>query len=72
MDIDDARRAAIAAGLSRLTDSDLALLAKSLASNTVLAARLPADLHWSEEIAPALRLADRGPRGEAGRKDTDA
>ena len=63
MERDDGRGAAERAGLFRLTDADLALLAKSLEANRILAERLPKDLHWSEEIAPALRLEDKGVRG---------
>lgn len=64
MQQDDVRRAAVAAGLDRLTEADLQLLARSLAANSALSARLPKDLHWSEEIALVLRLHDRGVRGE--------
>jgi hypothetical protein len=64
MDLDEARRAATVAGLTSLTEGDLALLAKSLDANLVLSQRLPLDLHWSEEIAPVLRLVDKGPRGD--------
>ena len=64
MSNDDARRAATAAGLDRLTEADLALLAKSLDANRTLQRAAARDLHWSEEIAPVLRLADTGPRGE--------
>lgn len=64
MNLDEAHRAAAAAGLDRLTDADLALLTKSLDANRTLRQRLPADLHWSEEIAPVLRLADMGQRGK--------
>ena len=60
---DDARKAAADASLYRLTDADLDLLAKSLAANAQLSVRLPKDLHWSEEIAPVLRLQDKGARG---------
>ena len=63
---DDARTAAATAGLHQLTDADLDLLAKSQAANAQLNARLPKDLHWSEEIAPVLRLNDRGPQGQGG------
>ena len=72
MNSDDVRRAAAAAGLTRLTDADLALLAKSLDANASLATRLPKDLHWSDEIAPVLRLADAGPRGENGGGNTSS
>ena len=67
---DDARKAAVAAGLNGLTEADLGLLAKSLVANRALSRRLPQDLHWSEEIAPVLRLEDRGARGDAPKRGT--
>ena len=69
---DDARKAAAAAGLTRLTDADLALLARGLDANRALRKRLPTDLHWSEEIAPVLRLDDAGQRGEQRGKGNGA
>ena len=60
----DPKAAARVAGLNRLTESDLRLLAKSLDANRALVQRLPKDLHWSEEIAPVLRLANKGERGQ--------
>lgn len=63
MSSSDPRAAAEAAGLDRLSEADLRLLEKSLEANRTLAKRLPKDLHWSEEIAPVLRLRDRGERG---------
>ena len=60
---DDVRRAAAAAGLERLTEADLDLLARSIVANREMISRLPRDLHWSEEIAPVLRLRDQGVRG---------
>ena len=70
MQRDDVRRAATDAGLDKVTEADLALLARSLEANQALGQRLPKDLHWNEEIAPVLRLEDNGPRGEGveGRK----
>ena len=65
MDREDARKAAAAAGLHRLTEPHLDQLAQCLVANTKLMRQLPKDLHWSEEIAPVLRLADAGPRGDA-------
>ncbi len=69
---DEAHRAAAAAGLNHLTESDLAWLAKSLDANRALRARLPKDLHWGEEIAPVLRLADKGARGDQPAKGSGA
>ena len=64
MSLPDPKAAAKAAGLDRLTEADLLLLAKSLEANRALMQRLPKDLHWSEEIAPVLRLRDKGERGQ--------
>ena len=61
---DGARKAAEAAGLRRLTDADLDLLAKSLHANQVLRARLPGDLHWSEEPAHVFRLTANAETGK--------
>jgi hypothetical protein len=55
-DEERAREVAAAAGLARLTDEQLAQLAKSIASTRELAAKLPKDLHWSEEMAQVFRL----------------
>jgi len=55
-DEERARDIAAAAGLSRLTDEHLAQLAKGVASIRELAAKLPKDLHWSEETAQVFRL----------------
>ena len=63
MDRGDVRAVAAKAGLHKLTEDDLRLLSKSLAANAKLAGHLPKDLHWSEEIAPVLRLQDKGVRG---------
>jgi hypothetical protein len=65
MSQNDPKSVAASAGLDRLSEADLRLLAKSLEANRALVKRLPKDLHWSEEIAPILRLADEGPRGGA-------
>lgn len=56
MDKDHAREIAEADGLTRLSDKHLDQLAQAVASARELAGRLPKDLHWSEEIALALRL----------------
>lgn len=55
--MDDPRRLATAAGLTRLDEKHLAQLGEGMASARELAARLPKDLHWGEEIAIAFRLA---------------
>ena len=51
-----ARQIATAAGLTRLDERQLAQLALSVASARELAAKLPKDLHWSEESALVFRL----------------
>ena len=58
MTIDEkhARLVATAAGLTKLDETHLAQLALSVASARELAAKLPKDLHWSEEIALVFRL----------------
>ncbi|HEY5832134.1 MAG: hypothetical protein ACAH24_23170 [Hyphomicrobiaceae bacterium] len=52
-----ARELAAAAGLTKLDEKHLAQLAQGIASARELAAKLPKDLHWGEEIALAFRLA---------------
>ena len=47
---------AAAAGLPRLSDKHLDQLQKSWASARELAAKLPKDLHWSEELSLTFRL----------------
>lgn len=54
---------AAAAGLPRLSDKHLDQLQKSWASARELAAKLPKDLHWSEELSLTFRL----PRPAAGK-----
>ena len=51
-----ARLIATAAGLTKLDGKHLAQLAQSVASSRELAAKLPKDLHWSEEIALTFQL----------------
>jgi hypothetical protein len=60
-----ARELATAAGLTRLTEKHLAQLGEGIASARELAAKLPKDLHWGEEIAIAFRLA---PPPEGGKR----
>ena len=60
MDDDRAREIATAAGLTKLDEKHLAQLALSVASARELAAKLPKDLHWSEEIALVFRLPAPG------------
>jgi hypothetical protein len=45
---------------ARLTKVDQKQLAAAVASARTLTARLPRDLHWSEEIALAFRLPTPG------------
>jgi hypothetical protein len=56
MDTDRAREIAVSAGLGKLDNKHLDQLVKSIASTRELGAKLPKDLHWSEEIALAFRL----------------
>lgn len=56
-DASDVRRIAAAAGLAGLEEGHLEQLAQGIASARELAAKLPKDLHWSEEIALTLRLS---------------
>ena len=51
-----ARLIASTAGLTKLDAKQLAQLALSIASARELAAKLPKDLHWREEIALTFRL----------------
>jgi hypothetical protein len=52
----DPRRLAAAAGLTKFGEKHLAQLAQAIASADELSAKLPKDLHWSEEIALVFRL----------------
>jgi|GEM_PF-5718812 len=61
---EEAGRLALAAGLVRLDDKHLAQVARAIAGARELAAQLPKDLHWSEEMALVFRL----PASEGGRK----
>ena len=61
-DESDVRRVAIVAGLPKLDGKHVPQLAQAMASTCDLGAKLPKDLHWSEEMALTFRLA---PRGEA-------
>ena len=62
MENDRARQLAASAGLAKLDEKHLAQLTQSVASARELAAKLPRDLHWSEEIALVFRLP--GPGGD--------
>jgi hypothetical protein len=62
MDKRQARRMAVAAGLTRLEEKHLVQLARSAEAARELAGNLPKDLHWSEEIALTFRLP--GPRAK--------
>ena len=55
---DRAREIAGAADLTALDGKHLAQLANAVASGRELSAKLPKDLHWSEEIALVFRLPD--------------
>jgi hypothetical protein len=55
-----ARALAEAEGLTRLDGKHLAQLAQGVASARELAAKLPKDLHWSEESALVFRLPSSG------------
>ena len=59
---DDERAQQVAAltGLTKLEAKHLAQLANSVASAREAGAKLPKDLHWSEEIALIFSLPDRG------------
>jgi hypothetical protein len=59
---------AAAAGLPRLSDKHLDQLQKSWASARELAAKLPKDLHWSEELSLTFRL----PRPAAGKPKSES
>jgi hypothetical protein len=59
---------AAAAGLPRLSDKHLEQLQKSWASARELAAKLPKDLHWSEELSLTFRL----PRPAAGKPKSES
>jgi hypothetical protein len=56
VDTDRVRALATAAGLTKLEEKHLAQLAQGLASAQDLAAKLPKDLHWSEESALVFKL----------------
>lgn len=56
MEHDHAKAIAASAGLTKLGDEHLAQLSQAIASSRELAAKLPKDLHWSEEIALTFRL----------------
>ena len=60
MENDCARRIALAAGLTALDEKHLTQLANSVVSGRELSAKLPKDLHWSEEIALTFRLPSSG------------
>jgi hypothetical protein len=56
MNRDAARRLAGELGLTRLDGATLDQLASSAEDNRAASAKLPKDLHWSEEIALAFAL----------------
>jgi len=56
MSEDNAKSLAAALGLAKLDAGQLAQLAKSIESGREAAAKLPKDLHWSEESALVFRL----------------
>ena len=56
MTSDEARRLAQSLGLTKLSGSDLDLLAQGTRSNIATTALLPKNLHWTEEPAHVFRL----------------
>lgn len=60
MSRDEAAKAAAACGLTMLEPKHLDQFAASAESIRALAAKLPKDLHWTEEPALVLNLAGRG------------
>lgn len=56
METSDAQRIASEHGLNRLTAAHLEQFASVTENGRKLAARLPKDLHWSEEPAHVFRL----------------
>ena len=59
-DDERARQIAALTGLAKLQAKHLAQLANSVASARDASAKLPKDLHWSEEIALVFRLPAPG------------
>lgn len=59
MDKDELDRRARALGLERLAGDHAAALERALENGTVMASRMPADLHWTEEPAHIFSLAPR-------------
>lgn len=62
MDREDFRRRAIACGLEKLEDAHLEQFAQGARTTRDLAARLPKDLHWTEETALTFSLVGKGGR----------
>ena len=62
MDREDFRRRAIACGLEKLEDAHLEQFAQGARTTLDLAARLPKDLHWTEETALTFSLVGKGGR----------
>lgn len=60
---EDAKRIAEENGLGKLNEKQLAQLVKSRAGTRGLTARIPKDLHWSEEPAVSLSLVPSKRRG---------
>ncbi len=58
-DESELRRAAAAMGLPKLDGKHLTQLEQAMVSTRDLGARLPKDLHWSEELALTFRLSPR-------------
>ena len=58
----DLRRTAEAYGLPKLDEKQLEEFGRGIEATRTLAARLPKDLHWSEESALILRLVGKGER----------
>lgn len=62
MNRDDLRRRANACGLEKLEDAHLEQFALGARTTRDLAARLPKDLHWTEETALTFSLVGKGGR----------
>ena len=62
MSREELRRAAIEHGLPNLDEKQLDEFARGLEAKRKLAAKLPNDLHWTEEPALTLSLVGKGGR----------
>ncbi len=62
MDREDVRRQAVACGLDNVAQAHLEQFAQGVRTTKELAARLPKDLHWTEENALTFSLVGKGGR----------